>query len=460
MFKKIAIVVLVVVLLTGSCLSIMASRFESVIRPNVFIGPVPVGGLRAEEAKKKLRLWWEAEKATPIRLDTGRLKLAKLPSTMAEFGFALDDNRSVSQIPTDNFWEDLQRMASGTPPAAHFEPVFKFDEEPMVKLRALVAKNSRPGQPARVFYRDGKIERTYEGTSYRLDEPKFKQAVLDAFANGGDGELPIVQGPKSKPDEALDSITEVVSTFTTHFNSGQTSRSSNIQLASSKIDGVVLMPGERFSFNDTVGRRTVGAGFRLAPVYKNGEHDVGIGGGICQVSTTLYNAALFSNLKIHQRQNHSLPVPYVPLGRDATVDFGSIDLAFENTTGHPIAICRSWKPGTLTFTILGKKDPSLSVKIISGGVRAYGGGTKVVVDRSLPAGKTRVIERGSAGRAVTTWRLVYKDGKQVAKDGLGTSIYRGSQRVIVRGGGAAPKPATTPPAAPAPAAPAPSATGL
>src|SRR5262249_4274073 len=159
------------------------------------------------------------------------------------------------------------------------------------------------------------------------------------------------------------------------------------------------------SFNGTVGRRTEKAGFQIAGVYKNGKHDFDVGGGICQVSTTLYNAALLDDLKIVERHNHSMPVAYVPLGRDATVDYGALDLEIANNSDHPIAINSEFHPGKLTFRILGKKDKSLDVKIESDGSQRWDPGTQLVSDPSLPAGKRKVIDKGSSGRQVSTYRL-------------------------------------------------------
>ena len=221
------------------------------------------------------------------------------------------------------------------------------------------------------------------------------------------------------------------------------------------------MPGESLSFNGTVGRRTERAGFKLAGVYKAGKHDVGIGGGICQVSTTLYNASLFANLKIRQRSNHSLPVAYVPLGRDATVDYGSLDLVVENDTDAPMGVVNTYRPGRLTFRILGKKDPSLKVKVVQEGGRSWGMPVKTVVDRRLPAGARRIVEPGSSGHSVSTYRLVYRNGKLVERQALGRSSYGGGTRVVAVGPAAPPRPkAPAPVAPPASAMDAPTVDGL
>jgi vancomycin resistance protein YoaR len=246
-------------------------------------------------------------------------------------------------------------------------------------------------------------------------------------------ELPLTAAPNRVPDDQLFAIKEVMSEFTTTFSAGNVSRSSNIRLAANKIDGVVLAPGEKFSFNGIVGRRTAKAGYKEAGVYRNGRHDIDIGGGICQVSTTLYNAALFANLKITNRNNHSMPVPYVPIGRDATVDYDSQDFEFQNNLDKPIAVSATTGKGSITFRILADQKSDVEVKIASSKARSWATGQKQVKDPNLPAGRTVVIEKGSAGHEIFTHRVVMKNGVEIKREPLGRSYYRGATRIIAVG---------------------------
>jgi vancomycin resistance protein YoaR len=201
------------------------------------------------------------------------------------------------------------------------------------------------------------------------------------------------------------------------------------------------MPGETLSFNGIVGRRTLKRGFKLAGVYKNGKHDTGIGGGICQVSTTLYNASLLGNLKIRRRSNHSLPVAYVPLGRDATVDYGNLDLVIENSYTTPLAVVSQYEPGRLTFRLLGKRDPDLEVKITSkpGRTDRQPEEVETVNDPKLPLGVQKIVEPGSIRRSVLTYRKIYRGGRLVETQPLGASYYGGGTKIIAVGTGK-PKP--------------------
>lgn len=142
-----------------------------------------------------------------------------------------------------------------------------------------------------------------------------------------------------------------ISTYTTSYNA-KIPRATNVLLAATNLNSTILNPGDVFSYNDTVGPRTQAAGFVEAPIYINGVEAVGIGGGICQVSSTLYAALLLAHIPVIERHQHSLPVHYLPDGMDATVSYGSLDLKFMNPYPFPIAIVVVADSGTLTVSIM------------------------------------------------------------------------------------------------------------
>ncbi len=422
---------LVTLAASATGVSVVAARHVPTIRANTYVGPIPVGGLSAEEAALRLRIWWESAKLKKLKLEAADLKGPLPEMTPGQLGVTLDDQACVAKLPLDDLKADVTNVFANTAPARlASDPVFKPNGVDLHPLAATIKSLAKAPHPARAVLVDGQVTRVSEVAPQELDMDAVPQAVIKILPDGDTVELPIKSGPKHVPDDALGKITDVVGEFSTHFSTSKRTRCWNIRLASGKLRGLVLMPGDRLSFNGTVGRRTLRAGFKLAGVYKNGKHDVGIGGGICQVSTTLYNACLFSNLKIRQRSNHSLPVPYVPLGRDATVDYGDLDLVVENTYATPIAIDSTYEPGRLTFRVLGEKDPSLSVHLIQSGLRSWDPGVKTVIDRSLKPGKKRIVEKGNWGHSVATYRLVYKDGHLVRRELLSHSTYGGHARVV------------------------------
>ena len=154
---------------------------------------------------------------------------------------------------------------------------------------------------------------------------------------------------------------QTLGTCTTKFARSNTNRNTNIQLATKACNGYVIQPGATFSFNTVVGQRTKARGYKEAGVYVNGQTDTGVGGGICQVSSTLFNAALESNMTIVARRAHSLPVSYLPRGRDATVSWGGPEFKFKNPYDYPVMIGTYYdKSGKLTMSILGPADAKIA----------------------------------------------------------------------------------------------------
>lgn len=159
---------------------------------------------------------------------------------------------------------------------------------------------------------------------------------------------------------------DLLSTYSTKYSARNTGRTTNLQLAASKINGTVLMPGETFSYNQVVGARTIAAGYKEAPIYVSGQVVDGLGGGICQITSTLYNAVLYANLQIVERSNHQFVPSYVTASRDATVVYGSIDFKFKNNREYPIKLVCSVSGGLATFQIFGlKSDNEYDVEIYS-----------------------------------------------------------------------------------------------
>lgn len=158
---------------------------------------------------------------------------------------------------------------------------------------------------------------------------------------------------------------DLLSSFSTNYNARDTDRTTNLKLAANKINGTVLMPGETFSYNQVVGARTIAAGYKEAPIYVQGQVVDGLGGGICQITSTLYNAVLYANLEIVERSNHQFVPSYVTASRDATVVYGSIDFKFKNNRNYPIKLICSVANGVASFQIFGLKTDNEYEVVIS-----------------------------------------------------------------------------------------------
>ncbi len=214
---------------------------------------------------------------------------------------------------------------------------------------------------------------------------------------------------------------EPLSTFKTKFNARKRNRSFNIGHLAGKFRGVTIKPGETFSFNAISGPRDEKAGFKTAPEYIEHRIITGFGGGSCQVSTTLYNAALLAGLKINERQPHSRVVEYVPYGRDATVNYDSrVDLKFTNTLTHAIVIWPRYsvEEGWLQFDIFGNPDDRKEIEITNAYTRIYRDKSKdeFILDPKLPPGKEVEDDTGTNGIKVQTWRhFIQPDGSKITE---------------------------------------------
>lgn len=195
---------------------------------------------------------------------------------------------------------------------------------------------------------------------------------------------------------------DLLAKFSTNYNARDTDRTTNLRLAAEKINGTVLMPGETFSYNTVVGERTIAAGYKEAAMYQNGEVVDGLGGGICQISTTLYNAVLYSNLEIVERRNHQFVPSYAKAGRDATVVYGSIDFKFKNTRNYPVKILCTVSGGVAKCEIYGlKENPDYDVEITS-----------------------RVTETTATSIKSETYKTVRQNGQVISSERINKDTYK------------------------------------
>ena len=232
-------------------------------------------------------------------------------------------------------------------------------------------------------------------------------------------------------DIGVEAFPYEIETFSTRYDASNYSRSKNLQIAASKINGTVLMPGEIFSFNNVVGERTVSEGYENAAIYSNGQVVNGLAGGICQISSTLYNVVLLSNLEIVERYNHSFTTSYVAAGRDATVVYGIKDFKFKNTRNYPIKIEASVSSGVATFSIYGiKEDEEYSIKIIPKTTQTMPYTTQTIVDSSLAPGATRVTQNGASGCKVTTYKEKYLNGTLISSEVISNDVYQVMTRIV------------------------------
>lgn len=239
----------------------------------------------------------------------------------------------------------------------------------------------------------------------------------------------------STNDIGSEAFPDLLSSFRTSFTSSNSNRSTNIRLCSEKINGTVLMPGETFSFNQVVGKRTPEAGFKPATAYSGGKVVQEYGGGICQVSSTLYNAVLYANLEITERTNHGYKPSYVDPGLDATVSWGGPDFKFTNNRDYPIRIVCDTSNKILNIYIYGlKRDTDYKVVLDAQYVSTVYFKTVYQKDSSLASGQSRVIQSGSNGCRTATYKYLYDaNGTLVSSECISRDTYNPHNKIVAVG---------------------------
>ena len=270
-----------------------------------------------------------------------------------------------------------------------------------------------------------------EVVGVKIDCDEAKRIIKENEHSSQSYTIPaLITYPEVTAEELEAEFTDcVIGTFSTNYSSSSPNRKENIRLASANINGKILNPGEVFSFNDIVGPRTADAGYKVAHVYSGSKVVDGIGGGICQVSSTLYNAVVFADLEIVYRTNHSLPVSYVPLGRDATVSYGTIDFKFKNNKETPVKLEVLADGSNLTVNIYGRKKylKDISIETAITGSRQYS--TTVIKDDTMYEDERKVEERGTNGTNTQSYKVIKENGEVVSRTPLAKSSYSPTTQV-------------------------------
>lgn len=215
---------------------------------------------------------------------------------------------------------------------------------------------SREKKEATITYSNGGFIVTEELVGKNVNKEELEKRIDASIENAESIDIPIKLDEPTATRELLSQVKDVIGIYTTEFTMNDQNRVYNIQRSSNSIDDKVILPGETFSFNNTTGPRSLAAGYREATVIMNGEFVPGEGGGVCQVSSTLYNTVLNSGVTIVERHSHSLPISYVPPGKDATVAYDVLDLKFKNNYSTPIYIKSYVSGNQLTIKLYGNRN--------------------------------------------------------------------------------------------------------
>ncbi len=340
------------------------------------------------------------------------------------------DGKALDQ---DGLVQSLSSLEEG---AETVEAPVKDLPAQQLDLNQMAADLQAEASPARYDTAAGKVVDGDVGVSL---DPQAAAFVLDAAQPGERVQLPAETIYPTLTAEELEAVLfrDVLSTTTTNV-SGSSARKGNVKLAGQAVNGTVLNDGDIFDYNKVVGKRTRERGFGEAATYVNGETVNTVGGGICQVSSTIYLATLLANLEIVERYNHRFYPGYITLGMDATVSWGGPEFRFKNNTGYPIRIDVSYANSKLTVSVVGTKTDDTYVKMTHEVLSTKGYETEYVESADLAPGAQKQKQNGYTGYEVVTYRNVYDgSGNLVSSKQEAKSSYKSRNRIMLVGPAAA-----------------------
>lgn len=437
-----AVVIIFAAVLWGASTSVFAKETDDATIPaNVYIGEVSVGGMTVDEAKEAVTDYVKdttdvdvvlkageksvTVKAEELGLGWGNTKVAEEAANIGKSGNLIKRYKDQKDLENENKVYNI---------------VYTVDEE---KTRAVLTEKSAELNQKAVnaslkrengafIYEDGKqgIVMNIEGSV---------QSVVSYFNNEWDVKEPEVElvAEVEEPEgnkESLSRVKDVLGTYHTDFSSSTAERVINIKNAVSKIDGTVLYPGEEFSVYEAIAPLDAENGYELAGAYENGTTVQSYGGGVCQVSTTLYNTVLYSELNVTQRSNHSMMVHYVDPSRDAAIAGTYKDLKFQNSTDAPIYIEGYTSGGIVYFTIYGEETRPSNRKVEYQSETVSQDTPPVqIAAAAAPVGYVAVTQKANAGQSAKLWKIVTVDGVEQEREVVNTSKYASSPKIIAVG---------------------------
>lgn len=423
----------------GMIVSIPMAAEASQIPEGVYVGENSLGGMTQEEAEAAIKDYVDSLSEQKITLDIAG---EPVDTTASELGFhwsnedaAIEAANAVSGgnlIKRYMVKKDLEAENLVIPleTAVEDEKVAAFVQE---KCEGLAAAP----QNASITRTDGKFVLTPGVAGKVVDIEATKNALNDALKQGLDKPIQVAavvaEEQPAITTEALSTIGDVLGTFSTSFASSGKSRSTNLRVGSGKINGRVLMPGEVLSGYECMQPFTTSNGYATAAAYENGMVVDSVGGGVCQISTTLYNAVLRAELEVVQRQNHSMIVTYVDPSADAAIAGTYKDLKFKNNYSTPIYVEGYTSGKTLYFTIYGKetRPANRTLEFVSETLSIQEPGAPITkVDPTLAPGARVVVQSSHRGRRSRLWKVVKVDGKETERTLLHTDTYNASPQTI------------------------------
>ncbi|MGL5353810.1 MAG: VanW family protein, partial [Clostridium sp.] len=294
-------------------------------------------------------------------------------------------------------------------------------------------------EDAKLSINGGEISIIPEVVGYKIDGEDLHNKLVENI-NGDPThevnlEFELKESKARVTSEDLKKIDGVIGSHSTSYKDGGDGRVKNMQVAAQTVNGVILMPGDEFSYNELIGDTTPDKGYEKANTYVGNKIVPDYGGGICQVSTTLYRAVMRANMRSTERANHSLTVSYSEPGLDATVAYGVIDYKFKNPYDFPVYISGYVGGGTVGFSIYGNKAgmDGKTYELVNEVHETYNPGKEYIDDPTLEVGKEVTQSYGMPGYKASSYQVTYENGKEINREFIATDVYLTTNSVIKRG---------------------------
>lgn len=446
--KKITLIVvsavlLVAVILTGAYITISASIDDNTISKGIFIDSVDVGGMTMEQAQDAVNNYIADRETKKITIQVDNESVS---STLKELGYQVNENDVVAEAmkigKSGNIIKRYKEVKDVEKENKIFELEFTMDQN---AIRSLVeeecTKYDIPAENATMKRENGNFVFTEHVVGQKIDVEATVQTINDAIMNDWSGEDIVITAtvvediPEYTVDELKES-TDVLGTATTNFADSKQARVNNVLVATNFVDGTVVYPGETFSVYEAIAPITIENGYMKAGAYQNGLVVESEGGGVCQVSSTLYNTVLKSELEIVERAAHSMIVSYVKPSADAAIAGTYKDLKFKNSTDAPIYIEGYLVGRNVTFTIYGKetRPSNRTIEYVSEVLETTQPPEDVItVDETLPSSYFKVTSPAHTGYKARLWKVVYIDGVETERIQINSSSYSASPRYVTVG---------------------------
>ena len=436
---KINILLFFVIIILFSSVSLITTNAAFIFTDNIYngfvIGNILVGGLSVNEAKNTILVAFKDRTIkSPITVRYQNeiwsiapqdIELIINADDLAKQAHNVGRTGSVINILRDRY------LALNYGYTVPFTQNYNYDKLYVI-LTTISKSIDRTPQNALLAYNNKNIHITPEILGQQVDLLTSITDITSKLSNGipFSSDLTVNKQPPNIVSQDLTDIDHLIAIYTTRLDPNNKSRYQNVALASDKINNILVHAGAVFSFNKTVGLRLPEYGYKEAPVFVDGKLLLDWGGGVCQVSITLYNAILLADMEIKERSSHFQPPGYVPLGQDATVADNLLDFKFKNTSLSNIYITSEVSNHQITVSIFGKQilnSPAIHIETSSKNIEYH---TIINQDNSLARGRKIIESVGQKGFAVQTYRVKMMNGQEIGRENLSSDQYEPEDRVI------------------------------